>query len=170
MRNLLLLCLFTACELQPAPPKSSPSQTTAPAGSAATGSAGSDVDPTRLTAPHAVAPPPVQPTAECEQAGIRLADLMIAGADPSQKPAFEVDRANIIRRTETACTQQHWTPAALACIAQSSSDAQARACLEKFPSPTAVPQGGASAAGPGGGSAAGAGGGSAAGPRGGSAA
>ena len=136
MRNLLLLSLLlTACELQPSPPKPPPAETATGSGSAGSGSAGSS-DPTRVATPRT--PTPVNATPECEQAGIKLADLMIAGADPSQKPAFEVDRSNIVRRTEIACTNQHWTPAALACIAQSNNDSQARACLEKFPSPTMV--------------------------------
>ena len=140
--TLVTLFGLAACELQPAPPKPPP----APAGSAApaaaagsaapvaTGSAGS-----AAPAPRPPAPPPIDVTPECEQAGIKLADLMIAGAEESQKPAFERDRANIVRRTEVVCTQQHWVPAALSCIAQSKNDRDARACLERFPAPTAAP-------------------------------
>jgi hypothetical protein len=142
MRKLLLLSLLTACELQPAPPKPAPSETATAGSGSATAPTG---DPNRISAPRPTAPS-IQPTAECEQAGIKLADLMIEGADPSQKPAFEVDRANIVRRTEVACTQQQWTRPALSCIAQSRSDAQARACLEKFPSQTTVPPPAGSAA------------------------
>jgi hypothetical protein len=60
---------------------------------------------------------------------------MINGAADSQKPAFELDRANIVRRTEVVCAQQHWVPAALSCISQSKNDRDARACLEQFPAP-----------------------------------
>lgn len=144
MRNLLLLSfLVTACDFQPAPPPP-PAPPAPPAPASAAGS-GSATTPRRPAPPPA---PPVQPTAACEQTAIKYADIMIASADPSQKPAFEIDRANIIRHTEVACTQQHWTPAALACIAQSRSDAQARACLEKFPSPTLVPGAGSGSAQP----------------------
>lgn len=130
MRYLLLLSLLAACDNQPPPPPAP-----APPAPAASGSAGSS-DTTRIATPRPM--PDIQPSAECEQAGIKLADLLIEGAPPSQKPAFEIDRANSVRRTEIACTQQHWTPAALSCIAQSHSDIQARECLETFPSATVV--------------------------------
>lgn len=142
--TVIAVAALAACELQPAPPPPPPAPA-APAGSAAptpagsaaiiaTGSAGSAAAAVPTPAPHPP-PPPVDVTPECEQAGIKLAELMIEGAEDSQKPAFERDRANIVRRTEIVCTQQHWVPAALACIAQSKTDRDARACLEKFPSP-----------------------------------
>ena len=133
-----LAVALAACELQPAPPPPPPAPAgsaqpvAAAAGSAAAGSAAAP-------APRPPAPPPVDVTPECEQAAVKVADLMIAGAEDSQKPAYERDRANIVRRTEIVCTQQHWVPAALACIAQSKNDRDARACLEKFPAPTPAP-------------------------------
>jgi hypothetical protein len=148
----LVLLPLAACELQPAPPSARtgsasatgsaatpPSPAAEQAGSAAHGSAAPAAAPiaggsagSAATRPPA---PPVDVTPECEQAGIKLAELMIAGAEASQKPAFERDRANIVRRTEVVCSQQHWVPAALACINQSKNDRDARACLEKFPAP-----------------------------------
>ncbi|MBV8756896.1 MAG: hypothetical protein JO257_06470 [Deltaproteobacteria bacterium] len=161
MKKLLMLSLLAACELQPAP-KQAPSvgsaaapaaasavavqapppagsavavQTPPPAGSAVGSAAGS------VAAPTPVPRPAVQATAECEKAAVRFAELFIAGAPASQRGIFEQDRANTVRRTEIACTQQGWTPAALACIDQSKNDRDARACLEKFPPPGATPPG-----------------------------
>jgi hypothetical protein len=134
MRTAVVLSLLlVACDHKPSPPPPP-----APAGSAAgSGSA------TPRALPRRPAPPPVQPTAECEQAAIKYTELTIASADASQKPAFEIERAKIVRNTEVACTEQHWPRAALACIEQSKSDTQARACLDKFPPPAATGSGSA---------------------------
>jgi hypothetical protein len=138
MKKVAMLVVLAACELQPAPPPP-PAPAAGSAQPVATGSAAQPVATGSGSAaapvPRPVAPPPIEATPECEQAGIKLADLMVAGAEESQKPAFERDRANIVRRTEAACTQQHWVPASLSCIAQSKNDRDARACLEKFPPP-----------------------------------
>lgn len=135
MKNLsiALVFLLAACELQPAPNQAPPPAP--PAGSAA------PVAP----APHPMPPPTpaVQPTAECEQAGIKEAQLLISDAEPSQKPAMERERADIVRRTEDACTRQGWTAPALACIAQSKTNMDAHACLDKFRAPGAAPAGSA---------------------------
>ena len=137
MRAILFSLLLVACDHKPSPAPPPP-----PSGSAAATGSGS-------AAPHVVArppaPPAVQPTAECEQAAIKYADLTIASADPSQKPAFEIERAKIVRNTEVACTEQQWPRAALACIAQSSTDTQARACLDKFPPPSSASGSGSAA-------------------------
>jgi hypothetical protein len=145
MKQLIAFALLAACELQPAPP--APPPTAPPSGSGAaqpvlagSGSAAAAAPaaapaPTAVAPPAPAAPPPVDVSPQCEQAGIKLATLMIDGAEPSQKPAFERDRANIVRRTEIVCSQQHWVPAALSCINQSKNDGDARACLEKFPPP-----------------------------------
>ena len=137
MRIIVLLSLLlVACDHKPSPPQP------APAGSATITGSGS-------AAPHVVprppAPPAIKPTAECEQAAIKYADLTIASAGPSQKPAFEIERAKIVRNTEVACTEQQWQRAALACIAQSSTDTQARACLDKFPPPSSAAGSGSAA-------------------------
>ncbi len=159
MKKLLALCLLAACELQPAPKQAPPAASPSPpAGSAAavavaptTGSAAIG-----SAAPVAVAPaagsgagsavrvarppqPEVQATADCEKAAVRYAELFIAGAPQAQRGIYEQDRANMVRRTEVACTQQAWTAPALACIAQAKTDRDARKCLEKFPPPGAKP-------------------------------
>jgi hypothetical protein len=133
MRIIVVLSLLlVACDHKPSPPHQTP------AGSAAGSASGSGSATPRLGVPRPPAPPPVQATAECEQAAIKYADLTIASAEPSQKPTFELERARIVRNTEVACTEQHWPRAALACIAQSKSDTQARACLDTFPPPAAA--------------------------------
>jgi hypothetical protein len=112
MKQLIAFALLAACELQPAPPAPpAPPPPAPPPAPSVSGSGSADA-----SAPVAVkpaAPPPVDVSPQCEQAGIKLATLMIDGAEPSQKPAFERDRANIVRRTEIVCSQQHWVPAAL---------------------------------------------------------
>ncbi|HSN28951.1 MAG TPA: hypothetical protein VLT45_21840 [Kofleriaceae bacterium] len=153
MKKLLALCcLLAACELQPAPKQAPPAASSAPAGSAAsvavapaTGSAAAGPAGGIAVAPAAgsaagsgarVVPPPppaVQVTADCEKAAVRYAELFIAGAPESQRGIYEQDRANMVRRTEVACSQQAWTAPALACIAQAKTDRDARACLDKFP-------------------------------------
>lgn len=151
MKKLLMLSVLAACELQPAP-KQAPPPAPASAGSAAaaavatpgdagvvaTGSAAAvAVDAgVRIVAPP---PPAVQPTADCQKAAIRYAALFIEAAPPAQRGIFEQDRANTVRKTEIACTQQAWPPAALACIDQAKNDRDARACLVKFPPPGAPP-------------------------------
>lgn len=166
MKKLFALCLLAACELQPAPkPMPAPAGSAAPApavpGSPAAGSAvviGSAGSAVAVQAPPAdagvvvvadaarpiptpVTQPAVQVTAECEKAAVKFAELFIAGAPASQRGIYEQDRANTVRRTEVACTQQRWTAPALACIDQSKTDHDARACLEKFPPPGATPPG-----------------------------
>lgn len=160
MKKLFALCLLAACELQPAPKQAPPVGSAAgsavvvepttgvAAGSPARGSAvvaaGSAAPAAGAAAgsaarPAPAPPPAVQPTADCEKAAVRFADLFIAGAPASQRGIYEQDRANTVRRTEIACTQQGWSPAALACIDQSKNDRDARACLEKFPPPGTKP-------------------------------
>lgn len=124
MRTILLLSLLVACDHKPSPPSPAP---------ATSGSGSATAPAPRPPLPRPTSPP-VQPTAECEQAAIKYADLMIASADASQKPALEIERATIVRKTEVACTEQQWPHAALACIGQSRTDVQARACLDKVPS------------------------------------
>jgi hypothetical protein len=133
MRAILLLSLFAACDLKPSPP----TQAAPPPPPTGSGSGSGSGSATPRAVPRPTAPD-VQPTPECEQAAIKYADLTIASADASQKPAFEIERTKIIRSTELACTQQQWPRAALACIAQSATDTQARACLDKFPPPAAA--------------------------------
>lgn len=158
MKKLLVLYLLAACELQPAPKQAPPAASSAPAGSAApvavapsTGSAAAGSSGGVAAVPAAgsaagsgagsgarVVPPPppaIQVTASCEKAAVRYAELFIAGAPESQRGIYEQDRANMVRRTEVACTQQAWTAPALACIAQAKTDRDARACLDKFPPP-----------------------------------
>ena len=144
--SFVLVSLLAACELQPAPKQAPPPPAAgsavveAPAvgGSAAVrapaGSAAMPAPPV----PHPAPPAAIQPTAECEQAAIKVAELLINDAEPSQKPAIERERADIVRNTEAACTRMGWTQPALACIAQSKNNNDAHACLEKFPPPTAA--------------------------------
>ena len=139
MKKLLMLSVLAACELQPAP-KPAPSAGS-PAGSAV------PIVPADAAviadAPVRVVPPPepaVQPTADCQKAAVRYTDLLIAAAPAAQKGIFEQDRTNTVRRTEIACTQQGWTPAALACIDQSKTDRDALRCLDKFPAPGTPPK------------------------------
>jgi hypothetical protein len=150
----VIMSLLVACELQPAPKQApppaagsavveaAPGSGSAALGAAATGSAAPPM-------PHPLPPPPraIQPTAECQQAAIKVAELLINDAEPSQKPTIERERTDIVRNTEIACTTMGWTPSALACIAQSKSNNDAHACLEKFPPPTVAPAGGSAAAG-----------------------
>jgi hypothetical protein len=140
MKKLLVLCLLAACELQPAPKQApTPAATaTPPAPPRPPADAAIAVDaavPVRRPPPQ----PAVQPTADCEKAAVRYTALFIAAAPPAQRGIYEQDRANTVRRTEIACTEQGWTPSALACIAQSKNDRDARACLVKFPPPGAPP-------------------------------
>jgi len=142
MKKLLMLCLLAACELQPAP-KPAPTAGSAAGSAVAVAPADAAVIENAVDAAVRVVPPPVpvvQPTADCEKAAVRFTDLLIAAAPAAQKGIFEQDRANTVRRTEVACTQQGWTPAALACIEQSKTDKDARACLDKFPAPGAAPK------------------------------
>ena len=157
--SIAFVSLLAACELQPAPKQAPPPAGSAapvietgsaapPGGSAAVGApaVGSAAPPM----PHPMPPPPaaIQPTAECEQAAIKVAELLIDDAEPSQKPAMERERADIVRNTEAACTRMGWTQPALACIAQSKSNNDAHACLEKFPPPSAAPAAGSGSAAP----------------------
>jgi hypothetical protein len=131
---LALIVLLAACDLQPAPkqappPAPVPVQAEPPAGSPAP----------VPTMPHPIpAPvPAIQPTAECQQAAIKVAELLIKDAEPSQKPEMERERVDIVRNTELACTKMGWTSPALACIAQSKTSQDTHACLAKFPPPGA---------------------------------
>ena len=151
--SLVFVSLLAACELQPAP-KQAPAAGSAVVEAAPTGSAAVGVPVGGSAAPpmpHPLPPPPhaVQPTAECQQAAIKVAELLINDAEPSQKPTIERERTDIVRNTEIACTTMGWTPSALACIAQSKTNNDAHACLEKFPPPAVAAAAGSAAAGSG---------------------
>ncbi len=125
MKALLSICisgLLAACELQPAP-KQQPPAPAAPAPAA----------PAPAVAAGSAAPAVAPPTTPCQAAGVRVADVLIAEArDAQPKATLEAERAQIVRRTEEACTAQSWPADVQDCIIQAQKVADIQACQKRL--------------------------------------
>jgi len=137
MKLVCALVVLAACDLQPAPKQAPPPPAPARGSAVIEASPSTAAGSGSAALPRPAPAPAIQPTAECEQAGIKYAELLVNSAEPSQKPTLERERADIVRGTEEACTTQHWSAPAIACMAQAKTDNDARACLDKFPPPGA---------------------------------
>lgn len=71
---------------------------------------------------------------DCVQAGVHVADKLIADApDAAQKATLERDKTKIVRRTAEACTTQKWSADAIKCYITAKSMAELRKCEKKLP-------------------------------------
>ena len=140
MRVLVLLVLV-ACDLQPPKPREQPKAPVADAAVIA------------VTKPDAATaePPPaivdagvavvtgdgdIEPTTECLEVAIDIADKMIANAkEPSEKAAFEQDRAKLIKTASRNCTKFNWSEAARKCFLSARTREQIDACAKDLPTP-----------------------------------
>lgn len=100
MRRLLLV-LVAACDLRPAP-------------------SAKQAEPAQVSATPEV-------MATCLDAATNFANVLIAGADQTQRASLEQDRARLVKRTEEACAAK-WSDSARACYASAKDVKALEAC------------------------------------------
>jgi hypothetical protein len=147
VRVLALLLVVAACDLQPpkkkeAPPPPPPPKVMIDAGAVApvadaAVAVAADAPVVVDAAPVVVtADGDIEPTQECLDVGVHIADVLIEDEkDATKKAALEQDKTNIVKISSRRCTKDGWSEPIRKCFNASRTGPQIEMCAKRVPQP-----------------------------------